>query len=93
MIVVRILMTRVVRRDDHAIGEAARDRTHLGTLRTITVTTGPEHDDESDPGVGDRPRRLENLGQSVGGVGVVDDHGEPTVGREPAPPRTDPESG
>ena len=86
-------LPRVVRSDDHTVGETARHRTHLGTLLTITVTTGPEHDHDDRPRVGDRPRRPENLGQSVGGVGVVDDHGEPDGRSQPAPPRTDLGSG
>ncbi len=68
----RVLRSRVVRCHDDPIGAGRRDRAHPRPLRVIAVPSGPEHDDHL-PG-GDGPGGLDDLGQPVGRVGVVDDH-------------------
>ena len=80
MIASGILGARVVGGDDHAVGQPRGDLAHQRPLAAVAVAAAPEHD------VHGRPRRLSCRGRAqdvlerVGGVGVVDEHGELLAG-------------
>src|SRR3954452_5068493 len=70
----RVLVARVVRRDDHDVGLVAGDRAHERPLRAVAVPAGAEHDDEAP--ARERARGAQHVVERVGRVGVVDEHRE-----------------
>ncbi len=72
----RVLQPWVVRCHNDPIGEPRGDRAHLRPLLPVAAAACAEHEDHGRARIGDRPCGREHLGESVGGVGVVDDHAE-----------------
>src|SRR3954451_16202001 len=70
----RVLIARVVGRDDHDVGLVARDRAHERPLRAVAVAAGAEHDDQA--AGGERARGAQHVVERVGRMRVVDEHRE-----------------
>ncbi len=70
----RVLRARVVRRDDHDVGQLARRGAHQRSLAAVAVAAGAEDADHAP--VAERARRAQHVGQRVRRVGVVDDERE-----------------
>jgi len=70
----RLLAPRVVGSEDDAIGQLGRRGRHLGTLPLVAVAAGADHDPKRS--TGDRFQRAEGRLDGIGGMGVVDQHGE-----------------
>src|SRR3954451_3437053 len=70
----RVLVARVVGRDDHDVGLVARDLAHERPLRAVAVPAGAEHDDEAP--ARERARGAQHVVERVGRVGVVHEHRE-----------------
>ena len=70
----RLLGAGVVAGDHHHVGEPGGDGAHQRPLLAVTVATGAEHDDHPATGADDGTTGGDHLLETVGGVGVVDDH-------------------
>ena len=63
----------VVGGDDDEVRQVRRNLAHEGPLGPVPVPAAPEEGHHPPPG--EAPQGGEHIGQGVGGVGVVDEHG------------------
>ena len=77
----RVLGAGVVGGDHGHVGQPPGDLAHQRPLGPVAVAAAAE--DHDHPAAGDRPGRPEQVVEGVGGVGVVDQHGERLAGVDP----------